>query len=144
MEISTFIYFLMTSMLLTIAPGPDILYLLTKSLSEGAKSGIILACGLVSGIFFHTMLVMLGVAALIQSSPMALNLLKYFGDTDGKDFKYSYDDFKTFLIYLKASLRAGLKIAPKFMDYYGEIYRDFIEQLKQQKQLLKEEGVTIN
>ena len=79
MEISTFIYFLMTSMLLTIAPGPDILYLLTKSLSEGAKSGIILACGLVSGIFFHTMLVMLGVAALIQSSPMALNLLKYFG-----------------------------------------------------------------
>ena len=66
-------------MLLTIAPGPDILYLLTKSLADGAKSGIILACGLVSGIFFHTMLVMLGVAALIQSSPTALTFLKYFG-----------------------------------------------------------------
>ena len=66
-------------MLLTIAPGPDILYLLTKSLSEGAKIGFILACGLVSGIFFHTMLVMLGVAALIQSSPIALTILKYFG-----------------------------------------------------------------
>ena len=79
MDFSTFLYFLVTSMLLTIAPGPDILYLLTKSLAEGAKSGIILACGLVSGIFFHTMLVMLGVAALIQSSPMALTLLKYFG-----------------------------------------------------------------
>ena len=67
MDLSTFAYFLVTSMLLTIAPGPDVLYLLTKSLAEGAKSGIILACGLVSGIFFHTMLVMLGVAALIQS-----------------------------------------------------------------------------
>ena len=79
MDLSTFAYFLITSMLLTIAPGPDVLYLLTKSLAEGAKSGIILACGLVSGIFFHTMLVMLGVAALIQSSPIALTLLKYFG-----------------------------------------------------------------
>lgn len=79
MEISTFLYFLLTSILLTLAPGPDILYLLAKSLADGAKSGIVLACGLVSGIFFHTMLVMLGVAALIQSSPMALTLLKYFG-----------------------------------------------------------------
>ena len=81
MDTSTFIYFLMTSMLLTLSPGPDILYLLTKSLSEGAKSGIILACGLVSGIIFHTTLVMIGVAALIQSSTVALTLLKYFGAT---------------------------------------------------------------
>lgn len=79
MEISVFLYFLTASVLLTIAPGPDILYLLTKSISEGAKSGISLACGLVSGIFFHTMLVMLGIAALIQNSPTALTILKYFG-----------------------------------------------------------------
>ena len=79
MDISTFFYFLLTSVLLTLAPGPDILYLLAKSLADGAKSGIVLACGLVSGIFFHTLLVMLGVAALIQSSPAALTLLKYFG-----------------------------------------------------------------
>ena len=79
MQESTFLYFLTASMLLTLAPGPDNLYLLAKSLSDGAKSGIILSCGLVSGIFFHTMLVMFGVAALIQSSAIALNLLKYFG-----------------------------------------------------------------
>lgn len=76
---STFIYFLTASILLTLAPGPDILYLLTKSLSDGAKSGIILACGLVSGIVFHTTLVMVGVAALIKSSATALLLLKIFG-----------------------------------------------------------------
>ena len=73
------IYFLTASILLTLAPGPDILYLLTKSLSDGAKSGIILACGLVSGIVFHTTLVMVGVAALIKSSVTALLLLKIFG-----------------------------------------------------------------
>ena len=79
MESSTFIYFLTASILLTLAPGPDILYLLTKSLSDGAKAGIILACGLVSGIIFHTTLVMVGVAALIKSSATAMLLLKIFG-----------------------------------------------------------------
>lgn len=79
MEGSTFGYFLTASILLTLAPGPDILYLLTKSLSDGTKAGIILACGLVSGIVFHTTLVMVGVAALIKSSATAMLLLKIFG-----------------------------------------------------------------
>ena len=81
MDSSTFIYFLTASILLTLAPGPDIIYLLTKSLSDGAKCGIILACGLVSGIVFHTILVMLGVATLIKSSTTAMLLLKIFGAT---------------------------------------------------------------
>ena len=79
MEIGTFFYFLTASILLTLAPGPDILYLLTKSLSSGAKFGIILAAGLVSGIIFHTFLVMIGVAALIKSSSIAMTALKIFG-----------------------------------------------------------------
>lgn len=79
METTTFFYFLTASILLTLAPGPDNLYLLTKSLSSGAKSGVILSAGLVSGIVFHTFLVMVGVATLIQNSPLAMNLLKIFG-----------------------------------------------------------------
>ena len=79
MEGGTFFYFLTASILLTIAPGPDILYLLTKSLASGAKCGIMLAAGLSSGIVFHTFLVMAGVAAIIQSSPLAMTALKIFG-----------------------------------------------------------------
>ena len=79
MEVGTFFYFLAASILLTIAPGPDILYLLTKSLASGAKCGIILAAGLVSGIVFHTFLVMVGVAAIIQNSQLAMLALKIFG-----------------------------------------------------------------
>ena len=79
MESATFFYFLTASILLTLAPGPDNLYLLTKSLSSGAKSGVILSAGLVSGIIFHTFLVMVGVAAIIQNSPFAMTLLKIFG-----------------------------------------------------------------
>ena len=79
MRILELAYFLAASILLTLAPGPDILYLLTKSLSDGAKAGIALACGLVSGIVFHTTLVMLGVAAFIQSSASAMVTLKIIG-----------------------------------------------------------------
>ncbi|MBR6013030.1 MAG: LysE family translocator [Selenomonadaceae bacterium] len=79
MDTATFFYFLTASILLTLAPGPDNLYLLTKGLSSGAKSGIILSAGLASGIIFHTFLVMIGVAAIIQNSPSAMNLLKIFG-----------------------------------------------------------------
>ena len=79
MESSTLLYFLLASVLLTLAPGPDNMYLLAKSLASGAKSGIALTCGLASGILFHTSLVILGVAALIQSSPMALHALQYMG-----------------------------------------------------------------
>lgn len=79
MESSTLFYFLTASILLTLAPGPDNMYLLSKSLADGVKSGIILAGGLASGILFHTMLVILGVAALLQSSPLALRMLQYIG-----------------------------------------------------------------
>ena len=72
-------YFLAASVLLTLAPGPDNMYLLTKSLADGARTGIVLAAGLVSGILFHTCLVVFGVAAFIQSTPAAFLALKYLG-----------------------------------------------------------------
>lgn len=79
MNIFDFISFLTASVLLTLAPGPDILYLLAKSLSSGTRSGITLAAGLCSGLIFHTSLVMFGVAALIRQSPSAFSVLKYIG-----------------------------------------------------------------
>ena len=79
MDTATLSYFLLASILLTLAPGPDIMYLLAKSLADGARSGAALAAGLASGIVFHTTLVILGVAALIQSSPAAFAALKYLG-----------------------------------------------------------------
>lgn len=79
MDLALFPYFLVSSILLTLAPGPDNLYLLAKSLADGARAGIILAAGLASGIVFHTCLVILGVAALVKSSPIAFAALKYVG-----------------------------------------------------------------
>jgi threonine/homoserine/homoserine lactone efflux protein len=79
MTLSSILYFLSASVLITFAPGPDNMYLLAKSLSSGARDGIALAGGLASGIVFHTALVIIGIAALIQASPTAFTLLKYLG-----------------------------------------------------------------
>ena len=118
MDSTTFAYFLTASILLTLAPGPDILYLLTKSLSDGAKSGIILACGLVSGIVFHTTLVMVGVAALIKSSATAMLLLKIFGAA--YLLFLALGAFKSAQAGKKISLtRSGAKVAAKALYKRG-------------------------
>lgn len=81
MELTTILYFLIASILLTLAPGPDIMYLLAKSLADGTKAGISLSLGLTTGLIFHTTLVIIGVAAIIQQSPLAFTILKYIGAT---------------------------------------------------------------
>jgi len=66
-------------MLLTIMPGPDIIYVLVQSVTNGKKYGIATATGLVSGIIIHTSLVAFGVSAIIKSSENIFFSIKLFG-----------------------------------------------------------------
>ncbi len=67
--INSFIEFLIASVLLTISPGPDILYVLVVGIRKGFKCGLLLTLGLVSGIIIHTSLVALGISGIIKASP---------------------------------------------------------------------------
>jgi threonine/homoserine/homoserine lactone efflux protein len=71
--------FLAASALLTIAPGPDIIYVLTRGVSQGRKAGIAAALGFASGCVFHTVLAAVGIAALIRSSEVAFDAVRYAG-----------------------------------------------------------------
>jgi threonine/homoserine/homoserine lactone efflux protein len=71
--------FLAASALLAIAPGPDIIYVLTRGIAQGAKAGIAAALGFASGCIFHTVLAAVGIAALIRSSDLAFDLVRYAG-----------------------------------------------------------------
>lgn len=66
-------------MLLTITPGPDIIYVLVQSITNGKKYGIATALGLVSGIIIHTTLVAFGVSAIIKQSEYIFFGIKLFG-----------------------------------------------------------------
>lgn len=79
MTISALTSFLIASVFLTLAPGPDILFVLAKSLSAGAKAGLRVAFGLVTGTFIHTALAALGISILIRESPVAFACIKWLG-----------------------------------------------------------------
>lgn len=77
--ITHLISFLIASVILTLSPGPDIIYVLVKSMSKGKKAGIMLSLGLVSGVLVHTTLVAFGVAALINQSEFLFSLVQLLG-----------------------------------------------------------------
>ncbi len=67
------------TMLLAVSPGPDNIYVLTQSLVNGAKSGIVTTLGLLSGCVVHTTLLAFGVSAVIAASDMAILVIKIVG-----------------------------------------------------------------
>jgi len=79
MEINHLLQFLLASILLTLSPGPDILYVLTTSLRRGFKTALFLAAGLCSGLIIHTALVGFGVAQLMRANDWMLWVIKGFG-----------------------------------------------------------------
>lgn len=71
--------FLLTALLLTATPGPDNLMVLSMGVSRGKKAGIAFGLGCALGCLSHTLLAVVGVAALVAASPMAFGLLKAAG-----------------------------------------------------------------
>jgi threonine/homoserine/homoserine lactone efflux protein len=71
--------FLVAAMMLTLAPGPDNIYVLTRGIAQGKKAGLVAALGFSSGLFFHTLLAVLGFAAIIKAYPAAYHALQYAG-----------------------------------------------------------------
>ena len=71
--------FLSAAILLTLMPGPDILFVITQSITRGKKAGIIFACGLCTGLIAHTAAVSLGLSWILYNTPVAFSVLKYMG-----------------------------------------------------------------
>ena len=70
--------FLISSLALTLMPGPDILFVLNQSL-ESKKSGLIISIGLCSGLVVHTLILVFGLSAFIEANEYVISYLKYFG-----------------------------------------------------------------
>lgn len=79
LPVETVALFISASLALAIAPGPDNLFVLMQSALYGRKQGICVSLGLCTGLIFHTAAVALGVAAIIQASPLAFSALKIVG-----------------------------------------------------------------
>jgi len=71
--------FFISALLLAVVPGPDNVFVLGQSLVYGRRAGLLVVLGLCSGLILHTALVALGLAAILQTSPASLMLIKSCG-----------------------------------------------------------------
>ena len=71
--------FLLASAAVTISPGPDILYVLAKGISQGRRTGVVAAAGFASGLSIHTTMVVVGLSALLMASAVAFTIVKFAG-----------------------------------------------------------------
>lgn len=79
MDFALTISFLGIAILLTLMPGPDILFVIAQSISQNKKAGIATALGLCSGLIVHITAATLGISTIIYQSALAFTVIKYTG-----------------------------------------------------------------
>src|SRR5207247_7097350 len=96
------IEFLITSLIVIVSPGTGVLYTLATGLSRGSRASVIAAFGCTLGIVPHMAAAILGLAALLHTSALAFETMKYLG--------------VTYLLYMAWSAwreRGALRIEPQ-------------------------------
>ncbi len=79
MDWSNFALFFAASWILIITPGPDMVYVITRGVSQGRRAGIVSAAGVTLGILVHTFFAACGLAIILRTSAMAFLLVKLAG-----------------------------------------------------------------
>lgn len=67
------------SLLMVLTSGPNMIYLISRSICQGRQAGVISLCGVVAGFLVHMLTAALGLSALFLAVPFAYELLKWVG-----------------------------------------------------------------
>ena len=78
-EFAVIAQFAIATLIIAITPGPDMTLFVGRTLSQGRAAGLACMAGAMTGILIHTLLVALGLSALIVASPQTFLALKIFG-----------------------------------------------------------------
>ena len=73
------IAFLITALVVVASPGTGVLYTLAAGLSRGSRASVVAAFGCTLGIVPHMAATIMGLAALLHTSAVAFQTLKYLG-----------------------------------------------------------------
>lgn len=76
---STLAAFAVASLLYVAIPGPSVIYITARGISQGRRAAVVSALGLVTGDLVHMTAAAAGIAALVASSVVAFSMLKYVG-----------------------------------------------------------------
>lgn len=76
---SVFVLFALTVLPLIFTPGPDMLFILSQVMGKDAKAGMMATLGVCCGYLVHSILVALGIAAIIVSFPVLFETIRWLG-----------------------------------------------------------------
>jgi threonine/homoserine/homoserine lactone efflux protein len=76
---SHLLLFVGAALLLLVVPGPSVLYVVTQSVSHGRRAGIASVAGITTGTLVHIAAATVGLSALLASSAVAFDVVKYLG-----------------------------------------------------------------
>ena len=79
MELGLVMSFIGASIILSLMPGPDNIFVLTESITKGHRNGIAISIGLSLGVMIHTIAAATGLSIIILNSAIAFSVIKYFG-----------------------------------------------------------------
>jgi threonine/homoserine/homoserine lactone efflux protein len=96
---SHLLLFVGAALLLLVVPGPSVLYIVTQSVSHGRRAGIASVAGITTGTLVHIAAATVGLSALLASSAVAFDVVKYLG--------------AAYLIVIGVRRLAGLERAPE-------------------------------
>jgi RhtB (resistance to homoserine/threonine) family protein len=78
-NMESFLLFLVAAVMLNIAPGPDTIYVVTRSVAQGRRAGMLSSFGVCSGALIHTFAAAFGLSAILAASAYAFQAVKYAG-----------------------------------------------------------------
>ncbi|GAA5183036.1 LysE family translocator [Acinetobacter kookii] len=76
---SVFALFALTVIPLIFTPGPDMLFILSQVMGKDAKAGMLATVGICLGYLVHSVLVALGIAAIVVSFPVLFESIRWLG-----------------------------------------------------------------
>ncbi|WP_044747082.1 LysE family translocator [Bacillus alveayuensis] len=79
MDLSMILTFLGASILLTVAPGPDNLFVISQSMAYGFRAGFVTSLGLCTGLVGHTAFAAFGISAILYQSSLLFQIIKIIG-----------------------------------------------------------------
>jgi RhtB (resistance to homoserine/threonine) family protein len=78
-SIDHYFAFLISGIIVNIAPGADTLYVLSRSVAQGRSAGVMSVLGITSGCIVHTCFVAFGLSFVITQSVLLFSIIKYLG-----------------------------------------------------------------
>lgn len=79
MQLSDLSLFALAALVMVLTPGPNMVYLISRSLCQGPKAGIVSLAGVVLGFVLHVLMAAFGISAFFLAVPLAYDALRFAG-----------------------------------------------------------------